>query len=167
MENRNSSLWIGLGIGTVIGTLAYRFSRTSKAKKLKEKVCNVFHKITGQTEDLLDEAKEKVADTGKVVVDKVADKVQDGADAVKDALKDAKKDVKQGAEKAKTEIKEGYEDVKKNYDWICNMDYRIGLNYQSCSRDMAYSCAGGKKVNSHYPGSFDQLGRIVVLLLLW
>ena len=98
MENRNSSLWIGLGIGTVIGTLAYRFSRTSKAKKLKEKVCNVFHKITGQTEDLLDEAKEKVADTGKVVVDKVADKVQD---------------VKQGAEKAKTEIKEGYEDVKK------------------------------------------------------
>ena len=113
MENRNSSLWIGLGIGTVIGTLAYRFSRTSKAKKLKEKVCNVFHKITGKTEDLLDEAKEKVADTGKVVVDKVADKVQDGADAVKDALKDAKKDVKQGAEKAKTEIKEGYENIKK------------------------------------------------------
>ena len=107
MENRNSSLWIGLGIGTVIGTLAYRFSRTSKAKKLKEKVFNAFHKITGQTEDLLDEAKEKVADTGKV------DKVQDGADAVKDALKGAKKDVKQGAEKAKTEIKEGYEDVKK------------------------------------------------------
>ena len=55
MENRNSSLWIGLGIGTVIGTLAYRFSRTSKAKKLKEKVFNAFHKITGQTEDLLDE----------------------------------------------------------------------------------------------------------------
>ena len=74
MENRNSSLWIGLGIGTVIGTLAYRFSRTSKAKKLKEKVCNVFHKITGQTEDLLDEAKEKVADTGKTVADKMADK---------------------------------------------------------------------------------------------
>ena len=59
MENRNSSLWIGLGIGTVIGTLAYRFSRTSKAKKLKEKVCDTFHKITGQAEDMLDEAKEK------------------------------------------------------------------------------------------------------------
>jgi gas vesicle protein len=84
-----------------------------KSQEIEGKVCNVFHKITGQTEDLLDEAKEKVADTGKVVVDKVADKVQDGADAVKDALKDAKKDVKQGAEKAKTEIKEGYEDVKK------------------------------------------------------
>ena len=113
MENRNSSLWIGRGIGKGIGTLDCRFSRTSKAKKWKEKGLNDFHKITGQTEDLLDEAKEKVADTGKVVVDKAVDKVQDGADAVKDALKGAKKDVKQGAEKAKTEIKEGYEDVKK------------------------------------------------------
>ncbi|ALK83677.1 hypothetical protein BvMPK_1060 [Phocaeicola vulgatus] len=42
MENRNSSLWIGLGVGSVIGALAYRFSRTSKAKKLKEKVCDTF-----------------------------------------------------------------------------------------------------------------------------
>ena len=61
MENRNSSLWIGLGVGSVIGALAYRFSRTSKAKKLKEKVCDTFHKITGQAEDMLDEAKEKAA----------------------------------------------------------------------------------------------------------
>ena len=99
MENRNSSLWIGLGIGTVIGTLAYRFSRTSKAKKLKEKVCNVFHKITGQTEDLLDEAKEKVEDTGKVVVDKVADKVQDGADAVKVRRKMSNKELKRPRQK--------------------------------------------------------------------
>ena len=52
MENRNSSLWIGLGVGSVIGALAYRFSRTSKAKKLKEKVCDTFHKITGQAEDM-------------------------------------------------------------------------------------------------------------------
>lgn len=79
MENRNSSLWIGLGVGSVIGALAYRFSRTSKAKKLKEKVCDAFHKITGQAEDMLDEAREKVADTGKAVVDKVADKASEFA----------------------------------------------------------------------------------------
>lgn len=77
MENRNSSLWIGLGVGSVIGALVYRFSRTSKAKKLKEKVCDAFHKITGQAEDMLDEAGEKVADTGKAVVDKVADKASE------------------------------------------------------------------------------------------
>ena len=79
MENRNSSLWIGLGVGSVIGALAYRFSRTSKAKKLKEKVCDAFHKITGQAEDMLDEAGEKVADTRKAVLDKVADKASEFA----------------------------------------------------------------------------------------
>ena len=37
MENRNYNLWIGLGVGSVIGALAYRFSRTSKAKKIERK----------------------------------------------------------------------------------------------------------------------------------
>ena len=84
MENRNSSLWIGLGIGPVIGALAYRFSRTSKAKKLKEKVCDTFHKITGQAEGMLDEAKEKAVDAGKTVADKVADKTLDIAEKADD-----------------------------------------------------------------------------------
>ena len=59
MENRTSDLWLGLGIGSVIGALVYRFSRTSKAKKLKKKVCDAFHKISGQVEEMLDTAKEK------------------------------------------------------------------------------------------------------------
>ena len=79
MENRNYNLWIGLGVGSVIGALAYRFSRTSKAKKLKEKACDAFHKIAGQAENVLDEAKEKAADAGEVVADKVADKASDFA----------------------------------------------------------------------------------------
>lgn len=77
MEKRNSNLWIGLGVGSVIGALAYRFSRTSKAKRMKEKVCDAFHKITGQAKEMLDEAKEKAADAGKAVADKVADKTFD------------------------------------------------------------------------------------------
>jgi len=80
MGNKNSNLWIGLGIGSVIGALAYRFSRTSKAKMLKEKACDAFHKITGQAEDMLDAAKEKAADAGKAVADKVADKTFDIAE---------------------------------------------------------------------------------------
>lgn len=84
MENGNYKLWIGLGIGSVIGAFAYRFSRTSKAKELKEKVYGTFHKITGQAEDLLDEAKEKAADAGKVVADKVADKAFDLAEKADD-----------------------------------------------------------------------------------
>ena len=75
MENRTSDLGLGLGIGSVIGALVYRFSRTSKAKKLKKKVCDAFHKISGQAEEMLDTAKEKVLDTGAAVADKVADKL--------------------------------------------------------------------------------------------
>ena len=80
MENRTSDLWLGLGIGSVIGALVYRFSRTSKAKKLKKKVCDAFHKISGQAEEMLDTAKEKVLDTGAAVADKVADKTFDLAE---------------------------------------------------------------------------------------
>lgn len=84
MESRNSNLWIGLGVGAVIGALAYRFSRTSKAKQLKEKVCDAFHKVTGQAKEMLEEAGEKVADTGKAVVDKAADKASGFAEKAND-----------------------------------------------------------------------------------
>lgn len=84
MENRNSNLWIGLAIGSAIGAWAYRFSRTSKAKKLKEKVYDAFQKITTQAEDLMDKAKEKAVDTGKEAVDKVADKASDFAQKADD-----------------------------------------------------------------------------------
>ena len=76
MENRTSDLWLGLGIGSVIGALVYRFSRTSKAKKLKKKVCDAFHKISGQAEEMLD--------TGAAVADKVADKTFDLAEKADD-----------------------------------------------------------------------------------
>ncbi|MDE6349113.1 MAG: YtxH domain-containing protein [Bacteroides sp.] len=79
MKSRNSNLWIGLGVGSVVGALAYRFSRTSKARRLKRKVCDAFHKITEQAEEMLDGAKEKVVDAGKNAADKVADKTSDFA----------------------------------------------------------------------------------------
>lgn len=81
MENRTSDLWLGLGIGSVIGALVYRFSRTSKAKKLKKKVRDAFHKISGQVEEMLDTAKEKVF---AAVADKVADKTFDLAEKADD-----------------------------------------------------------------------------------
>lgn len=46
------------------------------------------------------------------------------------------------------------------------MDCRIGTDYQSSSRNMAYSCAGRKKADSHCPGASHQLGGTAVLLLL-
>lgn len=83
MENRTSDLWLGLGIGSVIGALVYRFHELLKPKT-KEKVCDAFHKISGQAEEMLDTAKEKVLDTGAAVADKVADKTFDLAEKADD-----------------------------------------------------------------------------------
>lgn len=89
MENRNSGLWIGLGVGSVIGALAYHFSRTSKAKELKRKVCKAYRKITDEakealdeTKEALDETKEKVAETGKNVADDLRNKAHTMADTL-------------------------------------------------------------------------------------
>ena len=39
MKCKDSNFWIGLGIGSVAGALAYHFSRTEKAKKLEDAIC--------------------------------------------------------------------------------------------------------------------------------
>lgn len=37
METSCSKFWLGLGLGSIIGVVAYRFSCSSKGKMLKEK----------------------------------------------------------------------------------------------------------------------------------
>lgn len=68
-----SKFWLGLEIGSIIGSLVYRFCQTSKAKKMKENICNALHTIGGESENMLDTAKGKALDAGMAVVDKVAD----------------------------------------------------------------------------------------------
>lgn len=84
MESRKSHFWLGLTIGSVIGAMAYRFSRTAKAKQLKEKVCHAYEKISGHAGYMLDEAKEKACKAGTRMVDTVADKTYDVAEKVDD-----------------------------------------------------------------------------------
>lgn len=69
MKSSKSKFWLGMGIGSIIGSLVYRFCQTPKAKKMKEDVCNALQEISGR----IDTAKEKALDAGTVVVDKVAD----------------------------------------------------------------------------------------------
>lgn len=35
MECRHGNFWIGLGIGSILGAVAYRLSRTAKARQLR------------------------------------------------------------------------------------------------------------------------------------
>ena len=49
MKCKDSNFWIGLGIGSVAGALAYHFSRTEKAKKLEDAICRAIHKANGRS----------------------------------------------------------------------------------------------------------------------
>lgn len=73
MACKDSHFLIGLGLGSILGAVAYGFARTSRAKRLKAEVFDILHKIEGHTEDLLESAKEKAFNAGEKVADKVAD----------------------------------------------------------------------------------------------
>ena len=45
MGSGNAKFLVGLGIGSAIGALVYHFSRTAKAKKLKNDVFNALQEI--------------------------------------------------------------------------------------------------------------------------
>lgn len=52
MKCKDSNFWIGLGIGSVAGALAYHFSRTEKAKKLEDAICRAIHKANGEAKEV-------------------------------------------------------------------------------------------------------------------
>lgn len=64
MESGKSNFLIGLGVGSVIGALAYRFWRSPKGKRVKEKVNHAFQKVTGDGVNLIDTVNDKVLDAG-------------------------------------------------------------------------------------------------------
>lgn len=85
MECGKSNFLIGLGVGTIIGSLVYRFCVSSKGKMMKEKVNNAFHKMTGDAVDMIDNTKDMALETGTKVADKVADGAFDVAEKTDEA----------------------------------------------------------------------------------
>ena len=53
METNNSKFWIGLGLGSIIGFVTYRFSCSSMSKQVKEKVYHSLHKLHGGAEVIM------------------------------------------------------------------------------------------------------------------
>ena len=70
MEENRSKFWMGLGLGSIIGVIAYRFSCSSKGKELKEKASRYLHQIGSKSEDVINSAKEKVMNAGTKAADK-------------------------------------------------------------------------------------------------
>ena len=79
MECRHGNFWIGLGIGSILGAVAYRLSRTAKAKQLESEICDAIHCI-GRDAEAAEACAEKKAmnlglkavETGAEIADKVA-----------------------------------------------------------------------------------------------
>lgn len=97
MECGKSNFVIGLGVGSIIGALVYRFCMSPKGKMMKEKVNGMFHKVTGDAVDMIDTAKDKALDSGT----KVADKVADGAFEVAEKTDDVRNKMHTYASNAK------------------------------------------------------------------
>jgi len=72
MACKDSHFLIGLGVGSILGAMAYGFARSARAKRMKAEVCDALHRIEGHTEDLLEAAKEKALYAGERVADRVA-----------------------------------------------------------------------------------------------
>ena len=78
MECRHGNFWIGLGIGSILGAVAYRLSRTAKARQLESDIYNAIHRIGRDAEIAAAEAERKAMNLGLKAVEtgaKVAEKV--------------------------------------------------------------------------------------------
>jgi len=91
MECRHGNFWIGLGIGSILGAVAYRLSRTAKAKQLENDIYDAIHRIGRDAEAAAACAEKKAMNLGVKAVEKaveagadIANKVAEEADKVKD-----------------------------------------------------------------------------------
>ena len=90
-ECRHGNFWIGLGIGSILGAVAYRLSRTAKAKQLESEIYNAIHRIGRDAEIAAAHAERKAMDLGLKAVEtgaEIADKVAAEADKVAGKAKD-------------------------------------------------------------------------------
>lgn len=55
---------LGLGIGSVLGIVCYRYSKTEKAKALKAKMCDAAKNMGQHASEMVDAAKEKFMNAG-------------------------------------------------------------------------------------------------------
>ncbi len=73
----SSKFWIGLGIGTAFGVLAYYLSKTVKAKQMKAQVLTALEELEVVAMDKYDCAKQIVKEKGAKVAGQVAVKAAD------------------------------------------------------------------------------------------
>ena len=91
MECRHGSFWIGLGIGSILGAVAYRLSRTAKVKKLESDIYDAIHRIGQDAEMAAADAERRARHMGVRAVEagaQVANQVAAEADKVAGKVKE-------------------------------------------------------------------------------
>ena len=91
MECRHGNFFFFFGIGSILGAVAYRLSRTAKAKQLESEIYDAIHRIGRDAEAAAACAEKKAMNLGLKAVEtgaEIADKVAAEADKVADKAKD-------------------------------------------------------------------------------
>lgn len=85
MQSSTCRFWMGLGLGSVLGAIVYRCSKTSKAKEWKQKVCCAARSAADKAGEWMSNAKDKAEEVGQKVADNVADKAETVAQKAEEA----------------------------------------------------------------------------------
>lgn len=91
MGCRNGHFWIGLGLGSVLGAVAYHLSRTERAKKLESDIYQAIRRIGRDAEKTLEDVEEKALQMGVRAAEagaRLADKAAAEADKLVVKAKD-------------------------------------------------------------------------------
>ena len=65
MEKSVCKFWLGLGVGSILGAVLYRCSKTDKAKEWKDKMCCAAHSMAEKAGEWVTNVKEKADNTDK------------------------------------------------------------------------------------------------------
>ena len=70
----SGKFWLGLGLGSALGILAYHCSRTARGQQVKAQLLSSLQDLEVAAEEALVNAKHKTRETGANIAGKVAEK---------------------------------------------------------------------------------------------
>ena len=73
MQSSTAKFWLGLGLGSVLGMIVYRCSRTDKVKELKRKMCCAAQSAADKAGEWMANVKDKTCDVAVDMAKKVED----------------------------------------------------------------------------------------------
>lgn len=82
MESKSCRFLLGLGLGSVLGVIAYRCSKTAKCKEWKEKMRCAMKSAANQAGEWMTNTKDGVANVAMKTADNVADKAEQMKDKI-------------------------------------------------------------------------------------